>query len=182
MLETVGLALLIFFLRILGNAITTMRLVFLNRDQSLTVAVLGFFESLTFAVALGFVVTNLDSLLNLLMYCLGYAVGSHVGFWLERRLTLKYVVLNIISREGHEDVANAIREAGFGATTIMGHGAEGQVYVVESVVERHNLNKCMVAIQKADPDAFITTQNLSSTRKGFVPAVRPGLAHWLNSR
>lgn len=180
MFETLGFAALIFFMRVFGNTITTMRLVFLNQGKTFLVTVLGFFEALIFTVALGAVVNNLDSLFNLFVYCLGYAVGSHLGMWLEQKFTLGYVLVRAISRQNGHPLAVAVREAGLGATEITGKGAEGDVIIVESVVERHNLGKCMDALRKADPSVFIFTNSIGSRERGFIPTVRPGMARFTN--
>ena len=50
-LEMVALALGIFALRLINNAISTVRLVVLNRDQRLLATVLAVFESLIFALS-----------------------------------------------------------------------------------------------------------------------------------
>lgn len=180
MLESITVALGIFLLRVLGNTITTLRLVMLSRGKSGMVFILGALESLIFAIALGSVVNNLNSVLNLAAYSLGFATGGNVGIWLERRLMTGYVMLHIVSpNEGH-NVATAIRRAGFGATEFAGAGGDGQVTIIESTVERKHLPACMTVVQQADPQAFITTQALQSTRRGYIPAVRPGMARFLN--
>ncbi len=176
MLEIIGVAIGIFLLRVLGNTITTLRLVMLARNRMRMTFVLSFIESLIFAVALGAVVTNLDSILNLVAYAGGFAVGGPVGMWLESKLTFGYVSLTVISPNYGHAVAEAIRQAGFGATEVAGQGAEGDVVVIETVLERNDLSACLDAIQKADSNAFVTTQALQSTRHGYVQAVRPGLA------
>lgn len=180
MFETVLVAFGIFLIRVFGNTISTLRLVMLARDRDGIVLVLSFLESLTFAIAIGAVVTNLDSVVNLIAYSGGYAIGSSLGVWLERRLTLGFVQLTTISPGNGRLIADTVREAGFGATEINGYGAEGEVLIIETVVERQNLKRCMDAIQQIDPDAFITTRTLQSTRRGFIPAVRPGLNRILN--
>lgn len=180
MLESIGVAVGIFLIRVIGNSITTIRLVMLARDRDVIVFILSFLESLTFAVAIGAVVSNLSSPLNLIAYSGGYAIGSSVGIWLERKLTLGYVQLTATSTEFGQEIAIAIRESGFGATEVIGHGANGQVVIVESVVERSDLKKCIDTIQKIDAKVFITTRTLQSTRHGFIPAVRPGLSRVIN--
>lgn len=180
MLESVSVALGIFLLRVLGNTITTLRLVMLARGKTGAVFILGAFESLIFAIALGSVVSNLNSFLNLAAYSLGFATGGNVGIWLERKLMTGYVTLHVVSTSKGHEIAVAIRNAGFGATEFTGLGAEGEVMIVESTVERKNLAACQAAVQQADPQAFITTQALQSTRRGYIPAMRPGLARFVN--
>jgi uncharacterized protein YebE (UPF0316 family) len=180
MFETLLIAFGIFLIRIFGNTISTLRLVMLARERDGVVFVLSFFESLTFAIAIGAVVTNLDSVLNLIAYSAGYAIGSSLGVWLERQLTLGFVQMTTISPGNGRLIADAVRDAGFGATEINGYGAEGEVLIIETVIERQNLKRVMTTVQKIDPDAFITTRTLQSTRRGFIPAVRPGLNRVLN--
>lgn len=175
MVETLGFAFGIFLIRIFGNAISTLRLVMLARDRDGIVLVLSFLESLTFAVAISAVVTNLDSVLNLMAYSSGYAIGSYLGVWLERKLMLGYVQLTITSPALGKEIVAAIRESGFGATEITGYGANGEVLIIESVIERKQTKEAIALIQSIDPKAFITTRTLQSTFYGFVTAVRPGV-------
>ncbi len=180
MLEDILLALGIFAMRVLGNAITTSRLILLHREKKLIVAVLGFFESLVFVLALGAVVQHLDSILNLVAYAGGFSAGGAVGGWLEHKLMLGYVSIHIVSPEKGHQIAEAVRAAGFGATEIVGHGAGGDVLIVETVIEREDRSRCIQIIQNIDEGAFITTQNLSGTQRGHIQAIRPGLARLMH--
>ncbi|NDJ85779.1 MAG: hypothetical protein GYB66_07830 [Chloroflexi bacterium] len=180
MIETIAFATGIFLMRVLGNAVTTFRLVMLARDREFVVLILGFFESLIFAIAIGAVVANLDSLINLFAYSSGYAVGGSVGIWMERQLTLGYVALTAISKDNGPEIAEALRDKGFGATEVVGHGADGSVLMIETILERHNLQAAIATVQFIERDAFITTLNLQSRQRGYIPAVRPGLARMLN--
>lgn len=180
MLETIGIAFAIFTLRVVGNWITTVRLIFLNRGKIFIVSVLGFFEALTFAIAIGSVVTNLGSILNLMMYCLGYAAGGHLAMIFEKRLLQGFVLLRAISKPHGREIAQAVRVAGLGATEITGQGAQGEVVIVESIVDRRNISQWTTIVQKVDPKAFITNQPLNSRLHGYIPSVRPGLARIVN--
>ena len=78
-------ALAIFGLRVFGVTISTVRMLIMIRGKRLWTVVLGFFESLVFAVAIGSVVTQLDNIWNLLAYCGGFAIGTYVGMLIEAR-------------------------------------------------------------------------------------------------
>lgn len=175
MLETLLIAFGIFLIRIIGNAISTIRLVMLARERDWAVFMLSILESLTFAVAISAVVTNLDSILNLMAYSIGYAIGSSLGVWLERKLTLGYIQITITSPLHGKDIAAAVRQSGFGATEISGYGVSGEVLIVDCVLERRHMKAVIEIAQRIDSQAFITTRNLHSTFYGFIPSVRPGL-------
>jgi uncharacterized protein YebE (UPF0316 family) len=178
--EVIALAFGIFALRVLGNTITTIRLVLLTRGKRVSSSVLAFFESLIFAVVIGTVVTNLGSIINLMAYCGGFAVGGYVGLWLEDKLTLGYVSLVTVSRSKGAEVARAVREAGFGATEMTGRGADSEVSIVESIVERHDVETCRAIIERVDPAAFVTVRHLTARQHGYFPEVNPGLMRRFN--
>ncbi|MBI5931667.1 MAG: DUF2179 domain-containing protein [Chloroflexi bacterium] len=181
-LEAIAFAVGIFLVRVLGNTITTVRLILITRGNKLSSTILGFFESLIFVVVLGAVVSNLGSIVNLMAYCGGFAVGGYVGQWLEDKWTRGYLMIMVVTRHCDKgtEIAKAIRAAGFGATEVSGRGGEGEVSIVESIIERHDLAKCTEAIQTVDPTSFISVQNLRMTQRGYVPVTQPSLTRMFN--
>lgn len=163
----------IFLLRIIGNMITTVRLVTIVRGQKITATVLAVLESLVFALALGGVVNNLNNLWNLGAYSVGYALGGYLGMLLEQRLVQRFVSVLIISPQRAHEVAVAIREAGFGATEGTGMGASGLVGSVTAVVSHRDVNKVARIAQQIDDQAFVTTDELRSISRGYFRVARP---------
>ena len=178
MLEVIGTALGIFALRVIGNMLTTLRLLMNSRGRAEVSFFIAIVESLIFAFALGIVVTNLDSILNLMAYSVGFATGGYLGLQVEKLFLPDFVEMTIISVEKGHQLAEAIREAGMGATETEAHGGKGDVTMVRSVIERHDLRKCMMIVHQIDDTAFVTTTHLRGTQRGFVNA-QPGLSRWL---
>jgi uncharacterized protein YebE (UPF0316 family) len=159
----------IFLLRVIGNMITTLRLVTIVRGQKLTSSVLATFEALIFALAMGSVVTNLSNIMNLAAYSLGYAVGGYLGLVLEQRLIQRFVSVQVISPEYAHDMALAFRNAGFGATENWGQGADWSGYgSVTAVVGHQDVKRLVQVAQKVDPDAFVMIEELRGINRGYV--------------
>lgn len=174
-MEVIGTAVAIFALRVIGNMLTTLRLVMNARSKLKTAFVISVLESLIFALALGVVVANLDSIPNLVAYSVGFATGGYLAMRLEEQLLPYFIEVTAISvNDGHR-IAEAIREAGMGATEHQAHGARGEVYVVQSVIERRQLKKCLTTIYGVDPNAFVSTTTLRGTEHGYL-SVQPGLS------
>ncbi|MCI0710982.1 MAG: DUF5698 domain-containing protein [Chloroflexi bacterium] len=174
-MEVIATAVAIFALRVIGNMLTTMRLVMIARSKLKPAFVLSVFESLVFALALGVVVTNLNSIPNLIAYSVGFATGGYLAMRLEEHLLPYFIEVTAISvTEGHR-IAEAIREEGMGATEHDAHGARGNVCVVQSVIERRQLKKCLTTIYHVDPNAFVSTTALRGTEHGYL-SVQPGLS------
>jgi uncharacterized protein YebE (UPF0316 family) len=78
-LEAFAFALLIFGLRVLNNAMGTIRVIVMTGGQRGLSFVLAFLESLIFAFTASAVLTDLNNIPNLLAYSGGFAVGNYVG-------------------------------------------------------------------------------------------------------
>ena len=173
-LEVLTLAGGIFVLRVVGNMLTTLRTVMLVRGQKLRSSLLAMLESLIFAVALGSVVSNLGNIPNLTAYVTGYAVGGYLGLVVEGRLIQKFVAIQIISPRYAHSIAEAIREAGYGATESWGMGGGGQVGSVTAVVGHHQVREITKVVQDVDPAAFMMLEELRGISHGhFRRLLRP---------
>ena len=103
----------------------TLRMLLMIRNARLLVPLLGFVEVMVWIVAVGSAILNLDSVWHLLAYAGGSAMGSLVGLAIEEKLALGLASIQIISRNGGVEVAQALRELGFGVTEFAGRGREG---------------------------------------------------------
>ncbi len=159
---------LIFFLRIVDVSIATVRLLFAVRGRKLAAATLGFFEILIWIVVIGTVVRNLDSVLLVIGYAAGFAAGNYVGITIEEKLALGVAEVRIMSRLAGVEIAQALRDSGFGATEILGQGREGRVEIVTTVVERRALPDILSEIQRWDPEAFVSVEEPRSIQRGWL--------------
>ena len=166
-LEVLTLAVGIFVLRVVGNMLTTLRTVMLVRGQKIRSSILAIFESLVFAVAIGSVVSNLGNIANLTAYVMGYAIGGYLGLVVEDRLIQKYVAVHVISPHSAHEIAQAIRDAGYGATENWGMGASGEVGSVTSVVVHMQVKAISEIVRKVDSDAFVMMEELRGISRGY---------------
>jgi uncharacterized protein YebE (UPF0316 family) len=74
----------------------------------------------------------------------------------EKKLALGNVVVRIISAWRGAEIAQAIRAAGFGITTVAGEGSVGPVTVQFVVCKRKDMKLVLAAARAADPDFFYT--------------------------
>ena len=163
---------LIFVLRVIGVTLATMRVLIMMRGKKLLSASIGFFEVLVYVIAIGRVVNDLANIWNLLGYSLGFAVGTLVGMWLEERLAMGYASVRIVSKQKGHVVAEAIREAGYGATLEWGRGRNGVVGMVLATVRRKEVAEVCAVADRVDPSAFVTVEETRSIRRGYMRIAR----------
>lgn len=171
-MEIVLNVLFIFTLRVLGVSLSTVRVLLMTRGRKLLSAVLGFFEVLVYAVAIGKVVQDLNNIPNLMSYGLGFSVGTLLGMWLEERIAIGFTTIRVISPDRGHQVAEAIRRAGYGATEGIAHGKEGSVGTIKAIVRRREVKAVCEIIYQCAPDAFITIEDTQKVERGYLRAAR----------
>ncbi|MEO1287708.1 MAG: DUF5698 domain-containing protein [Chloroflexota bacterium] len=171
--EAIGFALLIFALRVFNYAISTIRLVFIGRGVRIGAAVIAFVEALIFAVVIANVVRDLSDLVNLFAYCLGAAVGSYVGMWLEARFIVSYSTVTIITHRLGAEIAEALRNRNYGVTVSKGEGRDGEVDIIRSTTINRDVSLLVSIVQSVNPDAFIDVEAARSLYRGWIPGGPP---------
>jgi len=89
-------------------------------------------------------------------YAMGFACGNVVGIMAERKLALGNVVVRIISAWHGQEIARAVRDAGFMITTLAGEGSEGPVTVQFVVCKRSDMKYVLACAREIDPELFYT--------------------------
>lgn len=171
--EIILLALLIFALRVLNYAISTIRLVFIARGVRSLAAMMAFIEAFIFAVVMASVVSDLHNIPNLIAYCAGAAAGSYLGMTLEARLFTRYSTATIITSRSGQEIAEALREQGYGATVTRGEGRQGEVIIIRSSIINRDIPGVMKIVRSINPHAFVEVEAAQSLQRGWIPGGPP---------
>ena len=169
------LVIAIFCLRLLNNAMGTVRVIFLTYGRRLPAFVLAFIESLIFAYTASKVLTDLENIPNLLAYAGGFAVGGYVGMYIEEKFVTGYVTVNIIAKQGGHEIAMALRENSFGVTEMIGEGGNGKVIMLRAVLLRQHIGDVMDIAHGINPEAFVTIEEARAVHRGWM---RERKMHW----
>lgn len=165
-------ALIIFVLRVVGVTLATIRVLIMTRGHKILAASIGFFEVLVYTLAIGQVVQNLANLWNLFGYCFGFFVGTLLGMWIEEHMALGHATVRVVSVKNADAIAEAVRQAGYGATRGWGYGAEGVIGTVKAVVRRKEVDAVCKLISKVDPAAFVTVEETRWVTRGYMRLAR----------
>ena len=158
----------IFLLRIVDVTLDTMRVLFMVRGRRLPAGILGFLMALVWIIAVGNAMKHLDSIWHILGYAAGYGTGTMVGITIENFVAFGLIQLRIVSKHGGVEIAEGLRDRGYGATEFSGFGRDGAVEIVQSVVQRAHLDEVLAIIDKFDDTAFVTVEDPQVLRGGSV--------------
>ena len=166
--------LLIFSLRIVDVSMATLRMLLSMRGQKKVVPFIGAIEVLVWLVAVVNAIQHLDSPLHLIGYAAGFATGTVVGMWIEERLAFGMATVRVVSRHGGVELAEALRDRGFGVTEFAGQGREGRVEVLDAVLRRRDLPFVLQEVNVWDPEAFVTVEEPRAIHRGWMLRSRLG--------
>ncbi|WP_322509413.1 DUF2179 domain-containing protein [Anaerolinea sp.] len=166
-LEVILTALMIFVMRVVDMSMDTLRILFVVRGKKLITWVLGFLQSLIFIVAVARVLGGDVHPLSVLAYAAGFATGNIVGMFIEDKMAIGHVRITIISTAAGSQIAQALRESGYAVTEIPAFGKNGAVTMLNCSVLRRDFDHAEEVIRKADPEAFITAEEVRAVHRGF---------------
>lgn len=168
-LNLVFLPVLIFSLRVLNNAIGTIRVIAMTDSNKVLGFALASLESLLFAYTASMVITDIGNISNLTAYVLGFAVGGYVGMQIENRYLNVYSIVDIICEvEIAHKIAIQLRDKGHGVTEMHGEGALGHVCQLRVVAHHGDVKSVIELARKIKPNCFITVEESRFIRGGWI--------------
>ncbi|MDD2401823.1 MAG: DUF2179 domain-containing protein [Clostridia bacterium] len=166
MLSVICGYLFIFFARICDVSMTTMRTLMVVRGQRAYAAIIGFFEAIIYIVVLNKIFTNLDNPFNLLFYAAGFATGNYVGSYIEEKVAVGILTVQVITMKSPLKLTEKLRGEGYGVTVIEGSGREGKRYILQIILKRKRVRILQKEIDEWDDDAFWTIFDARCTKGG----------------
>ncbi len=157
----------IFAARLVNIAIDTLRFMFTLRGKRGIAWILGFVESVLFVVVIGSVLTNIGNPLNIVGYAAGFATGNVIGMAIEKRLAIGFTHFTIISRDHSTEIADRLRNAGYGVTEIPARGRKSNFMLVDCHVRRKQSDEVEALALEVDPKAFITMEEVIPRQSGI---------------
>ena len=165
-------ALLIFVLRVTDVSLGTLRVTMIMRGQRKWAALIGFVEVTIWVLAISRVISNLETIWNVIGYSGGFAAGTLLGMWIENRLALGNANLTAISMTKGQEIADRVRKEGFGATELQAHGQSGPVYLVNMVAPRRQIPDLIRLINEIDATTFVAVQDTRHVMRGHQRLIK----------
>jgi len=169
MLAALGGFLLIFMLRIIDVSMGTLRMLFTVRGRKWLAGGIGAVEVAIFLTAISKVVGSGAAMewSKFIGYCLGFGTGTILGISIEEWLAPGFTHVTIISAEWFREIAQRLRDVGYGVTESWGRGKDGMVNVLLVVARRKDFPFLMQVIKEVDSAAFVTTNEAHYVYRGY---------------
>lgn len=163
----VGLPLLIFFARIFDVSLQTLRIIFTSRDQIKLAPIVGFFEVFIWLLAIGQLFGNVSNILYYIGYAGGFATGNYVGIYIDRKLSIGLLNIQLIVMRKPDTLLNSLKEAGYGLTVLTAEGYNNTL--IQLIIKRKNIKQVLEIIEQNYENAFISVHQVQSVKGGIFP-------------
>lgn len=174
---------LIVIARIIDVSIGTVRIIYLIRGHKMLAAILGFFESLIWLIAVVQIMQNITNPLYYVTFAGGFALGNYVGLFIEEKLAIGNSIIRIITQREASGLVEKLNNAGFGVTHVDAFGRTSEVKIIYSVVKRDDLHRVLKIVKEFNPKAFYTIEDVQYVREGIYSPqhfqINDGFLNWL---
>lgn len=164
--------LFIFGARILDVSISVVRTLLMVRGKKYQAAFIGMIEMFIYISILTKIMSQLDNLGNLVAYSLGFGTGQIVGIYIEEKMALGHVTLQVVAKDDETKLLETLREEGFGVTVIEGYGKDGIRHILNIGLKRNMLPKITRIIEECDKDAFVTILDAKHIQGGYLQRIK----------
>ena len=161
------LILIIMGINVVYVSMYTLRMIFVIKGQRILAAILSVAEIFIYMTGLGIVLKNLDNQWNLAAYCLGFGLGVYIGSRIEEYLALGYVTVQVTVDCEEAEIPSKLREYGYGVTSWLADGKDGQRVMMQVLAKRSNERKLIDILDKLCPKAFVVSFEPKNFKGGF---------------
>ncbi len=159
------LPVMIFCLRICDMTLDTLRIIFMTKGLKRLAPVIGFFEILIWILAITRIMQHLNNWECYVAYAAGFATGNYIGMLVDEKLAIGHELIRVITRVDPTELAGALRTDGYGVTAVKASGLQGDVGILYIVANRKNQKHAIQLIQRFNPNAFVTIQNIQTVNR-----------------
>jgi uncharacterized protein YebE (UPF0316 family) len=142
-------------------------MIMVMKGQTLSASLLSTVEIFVYLMGLSIVLDNLDNPYNIAAYCIGWGVGVYTGSKIEEVLALGYVTVQVVIDSAEIQTPILLREKGYGVTSWLANGKDGQRLIMQVLAKRTNERKLYQTIQEISPKAFVISYEPKFFKGGF---------------
>lgn len=162
---------LIIIVQLIYVPLLTLRTISMVKKHRIAAMCFGFTESLVYVFGLAIVLKGESSVIEMVVYALGFALGLFVGINVEEKLAIGYTSIHVNINHENKELVDNLREMGHGVTVYDGQGKEGLRRRIDILTQRKREQELLQYIISQEPDAFIIAYEPKLFRGGYLMQV-----------
>lgn len=146
----------------------TLRTICMVKNLKILTSVFGVIESLIYIFGLAIVLTGEQSVLEMVIYALGYGVGLAFGMFVEQKLAIGFTTLHVNINHPNNEMIEVLRQRGYGVTVFEGEGRHGKRFRLDILTKRNSEKELLKLIHDFEPNAFVISYEPTRFKGGYM--------------
>ena len=117
---------LIIFIQLLYVPMLTLRTICMVKNLKVLTGIFGFMEALIYIFGLAIVLSGEQSIVEMVVYAIGFAAGLTLGIYIEQKLAIGFTSIHVNIEQENPTLIEVLRKEGFGVTVYLGEGKFGK--------------------------------------------------------
>ena len=159
---------LLLILQLVYVPMLALRTISMVKKLRVLTAFFGFLESIVYVFGLAIVFTGEQSMVEMLVYAIGFSLGLIVGIEIERKIAIGYISFLVNINNKNEKLIHALRENGYGVTVFSGEGRDSTRYRLDILTRRNQEKQLMAIIEQYEPNSFVLAYEPTRFKGGFM--------------
>lgn len=165
---------LIVFVQLLYVPMLTLRTISMVKNLRVLTGLFGFMEALIYIFGLAMVLSGDQSILEMVVYAVGFAAGLILGIYIEQKLAIGFTSIKVNIEEENPTLIEVLRKEGFGVTVYLGEGKFGKRTNLDILTRRKSEKNLLKIIKEHEPKAFIMSFEPKMFRGGYLTEMMNG--------
>ncbi len=161
--------LIILIAKVVEVSLSTVRTVFISKGMKGYSSVIAFIEVLIWLKVVSVVLIGLsENPSNMVAYAVGFAVGNYIGIWLEGKLAIGLITIQVIVDESvGQELADYLRSQNVAVTVMHGEGRDTKRSILILHLKRKIKDKVIKDIDEKVEKALITSSDVKVIHGGY---------------
>lgn len=160
--------LIILLVQLLYVPMLSLRTISMVKNLKVLTAIFGFLEAAIYIFGLAIVLSGEQSVLEMLVYALGFSLGLIAGIMIEQKLAIGYSSFQVNINHDNPTLINELRERGYGVTKFIGEGLTSDRLRLDILTKRKKEAELIPLILGHEPKAFIIAYEPKMFKGGYL--------------
>ena len=164
------LCIIVFILKVIENAIGTLRIIVIANGKKIIGAILQGIIAIIWIGSTGLVVTNVNkNPCKIIAFALGSIIGSYLGSIIEEKIALgKKLLTIVVDHKNEAKISKIIRDHRFAVTSVTGKGRDHKKAILFILIPRKKTSLIIKLVQKIDKTAMIISESAFNVYGGYL--------------
>ncbi|MDN4493584.1 DUF2179 domain-containing protein [Ureibacillus aquaedulcis] len=160
---------IILLAKVIEVSLSTVRTVFISKGMKGYSSLIAFIEVLIWLKVVSVVLIDIsENPANMVAYAIGFAVGNYIGIWLEGKLAIGLITIQVIVDESvGQELADYLRSQNVAVTVMHGEGRDTNRSVLILHLKRKIKDKVIADIEQKVEKALITASDVKVIHGGY---------------